>query len=653
MKRFILPALLCICLGARAQEKDSLDIFHQHLELNEIVVTGLTGDSRLRETPAPVTVISATALRATASTNVIDAIASRPGLSQVTTGSGISKPVIRGLGYNRVLVLNDGIRQEGQQWGDEHGVEIDGNAVHSVEILKGPASLMYGSDALAGVVIFHGNPFPAPETFTASLSSEYQSNSGLAAYSVSHAGHTGSVVYNLLFSDKYAHAYRNAEDGPVPGTQFRERAFTAKGGLNRRWGYSHATLGYYHLTPGMIEGDSEGPTGYGISIPFQQVRHYKAVLDNTFHLGDGNLKVLLAFQQNRRQEFEEEDGGAELDFKLNTVNYDFRYLSGDARGWKFAAGVNGMLQHSANLGEESLIPGYRLFDGGVFATATRSTAHWNVTGGVRGDVRKLDTPLTFTGVTGSIGAVYTPSPALNLRANLARGFRAPNLSELCSDGIHEGTLRYEVGNLELKPEYSLQGDLGLDFSSRWFSALAAFFCNRIDHYIYARRTGEVREGHPVYRYDAGDALLVGAEASLDLHPLHCLHLENTFSWVRGSMGEACLPLIPATRWSSELEWEITHDGKVLDNCYLALRVDRHFAQNRFLADTETATDGYTLLGAGAGTDLVIRGKKRARLTLVASNLTDKVYFDHLSRLKYAGIHNPGRNITVKVEIPIL
>lgn len=146
--------LMSLCSSARGQEvPDSIKhnpITESDVKLSEVVVTGLTGSQKLKQSPSPVSIISPRQLEAQPSTNIIDAIAHQPGISQVTTGSGISKPVIRGLGYNRVVVVNDGIRQEGQQWGDEHGIEVDPYSVHSVEILKGPASLMYGSDAMGG-----------------------------------------------------------------------------------------------------------------------------------------------------------------------------------------------------------------------------------------------------------------------------------------------------------------------------------------------------------------------------------------------------------------------------------------------------------------------------------------------------------------------
>lgn len=289
------------------------------VKLNEVVVTGLTGSQKLKQSPAPISFVSARQLEMQPSTNIIDAIAHQPGVSQITTGSGISKPVIRGLGYNRVVVVNDGIRQEGQQWGDEHGIEIDPASVHSVEILKGPASLMYGSDAMAGVLVFHSAPTLAKGDMRANFSTGYQTNNGLFDYSLNFAGNQGGFVWNTRYSGKMAHAYKNKYDGYVFGSSLREQAFSQLLGWNYRQGHSHLTLDYYHLTPGIVEGERDEKTGeleipegydaksYGKPMSYQQIHHYKAVLDNSWFLGDGNLKFLLGYQQNRRQEFEEEE----------------------------------------------------------------------------------------------------------------------------------------------------------------------------------------------------------------------------------------------------------------------------------------------------------------------------------------------------------
>ena len=244
MKKSTISSLLMLLpVASWAQSaKDSTDMYYQHLRLNEITVTGLTGESRLHEMPAPVSVVTQRELESQASTNIIDAIAHQPGVSQVTTGSGISKPVIRGLGYNRVAVVNDGIRQEGQQWGDEHGIEIDPHAVGSVEILKGPASLMYGSDAMAGVLIFKPWRVQPQGTMSANLSSGYQTNNGLFDYSVNFAGNRQGFVWDARWSQKLAHAYKNRYDGYVPGSQFQEKAARMLLGVNRSWGHSRLIL---------------------------------------------------------------------------------------------------------------------------------------------------------------------------------------------------------------------------------------------------------------------------------------------------------------------------------------------------------------------------------------------------------------------------
>ena len=699
----ILP-LLCICTAVAAQEKrhnhaeDSTDVFFRHLNMNEVTVTGVTGDTKLKHATAPVSIVSAQVLRATSASNIIDAISHQPGVSQLTTGGSISKPIIRGLGYNRVVVMSEGVRQEGQQWGDEHGVEVDGSSVGSVEILKGPASLMYGSDAMAGVVIMHPQPTLGEGEMRANVSTEYQTNNGLFAYNLSMAGNQQGFVWDARYSDKMAHAYKNKYDGYVPGSQFRERAGRLMLGVNKAWGHSRLTCTAYHLTPSIVEGErdpetgdlvcsSVSPTSYRKSLPFQQVKHYKAVWDNSLNLPSGYLKAIIGYQQNRRQEFEESEDEYELYLKLHTLTYDLRYVTNERDGWKFSTGIGGMYQKSGNEGEECLIPDYRLFDFGVYATATKAIGErWTLNGGVRYDHRRLSEALSrhFNGLTGSVGAVCNISEHFNLRLNLARGFRTPNMSELASDGVHEGSIRYELGNQQLKAEYSLQADLGLDFTSQYVSAQLALFANRIDNYIFTHRLpGEIEEGYLTYAYTQGDARLLGFEAGIDFHPIHSVHFSNSFSYVDAQLMHATadtkyLPFTPAPKWSSELKWELQHHShstvahhherhpfhrSLLNNLYIAAGLDCYMKQTHVYSadDTETVTPGYALLSLSAGTDIQVKGKKIAELYITADNLLNRAYQNHLSRLKYAdenvvtgrrGVYNMGRNITFKLVVPI-
>ena len=691
-KTLFILSLLCIGMTLTAQDhhkhhghihpSDSTDLFFKHLKLNELVVTGVTGDTKLKNSTAPISIVSGKELRQTTSTNIIDAIAKQPGISQITTGSGISKPIIRGLGYNRIIVMNEGVRQEGQQWGDEHGIEIDPQNVNSVEILKGPASLMYGSDAMAGVLILHGAPILPEGEMKAVVSTEYQTNNGLFDYSLNFAGHQKAFVWDARFTDKMAHAYKNKYDGYVPGSQFKERAARLMVGLNEAWGHTHLTGSVFHQTPSIIEGERDEETGelecatddvktYSKALPFQQIWHYKAVWDNSFNLPKGWLKAIFGYQQNQRQEFEESADDYKLYFKLHTMTYDVRYLSQEWNGWKMAGGVNGMWQQSLNLGEEALIPEYKLFDIGGYATISKTMDNLTLNGGLRYDNRHIDFhSRNFGSVSGSIDAVWNVCQHMNLRLNIARGFRAPNMSELGSDGIHEGTLRYEIGNPDLKPEYSWQADLGMDLSSDYISAQVALFANRIENYIFSKRINEVmEEGFLTYQYTQGDARLLGFEAGFDFHPIHSIHFQNTFSFVDAQQLNASeearyLPMTPAPRWTSELKYEITHHGHtIFNNAYVALGLEYNLAQNHYykVDDTETRTPAYALLSLSAGTDLNIHKKKVAELYVTADNLLDCAYQNHLSRLKYCdinnatgrqGVYNMGRNIVFKVIIPI-
>ena len=694
-KIYFILSLLCIGMTLAAQEhhdhhnhhnhihpSDSSDVFYRHLKLNELVVTGVTGDTKLKNSTAPISIVSGKELRQTTSTNIIDAIAKQPGVSQITTGSGISKPIIRGLGYNRIIVMNEGVRQEGQQWGDEHGIEIDPQNVNSVEILKGPASLMYGSDAMAGVLILHGAPILPEGEMKATVSTEYQTNNGLFDYSLNFAGNQKGFVWDARFSDKMAHAYKNKYDGYVPGSQFKERAARLMLGVNKQWGHSHLTGTFFHQTPSIVEGERDEITGelecasdnvktYSKTLPFQQIKHYKAVWDNSFNLPKGWLKIILGYQQNQRQEFEESEDEYELYFKLHTLTYDVRYLSQEWNGWKMAGGMNGMWQQSLNLGEESLIPEYKLFDIGGYATISKTMDNLTLNGGLRYDNRHLDfNSRNFGGFSGSVGAVWNVCRHTNIRLNMARGFRAPNMSELGSDGIHEGTLRYEMGNPDLKPEYSWQADLGIDFSSEFISVQAALFANRIENYIFAKRIDQImEEGFRTYQYTQGDARLLGFEVGFDLHPIHRVHIQNTFSYVNAQQLHAeadakYLPMTPAPRWTSELKYEITHHGHTtLNNAFVALGLECNLAQNQYykVDETETATPSYTLLSLSVGTDLNIHKKKMAELYITADNLLNSAYQNHLSRLKYCdfnkvtgrqGVYNMGRNFVFKVIVPI-
>ena len=698
-------------------------------ELNEIVVTGLSQASERNRTPTPISTITPLKLLQGSSTNLIDAIAAQPGISQVTTGTGISKPVIRGLGYNRVVVVNDGIRQEGQQWGDEHGIEMDEFAINKVEILKGPASLSYGSDAMAGVINMLSAPTLPEGKITGNILTNYQTNNGQFGNSANLAGNIKGYIWDVRYSNKMAHAYQNKYDGYVLNSGYKENTVGGITGFNGSWGYSHLHFSSYNLTTGIVEGDRDSASGnfvkpialndsteeaaiataddfnsYSPLTPYQKIHHYKAVLNNNFIIGNGNLNAILGWQQNQRQEYGNilypNDYG--LYFLLNTINYDIRYQLPEKNNLNLSFGLNGMQQSSQNKGSEFLIPEYNLFDIGIFAIFKKSIDKLDVSGGLRYDSRnekgkdlflnskgekvasnyanafKQFTAFnsTFSGISGSIGATYQFSEKVFTKLNLSRGFRAPNIAEIGANGVHEGTGRYEIGDAGLAAENSLQCDYSIGLNSMHVSAEANLFYNYISNFIYSGRLSNAAGGDsiidntPVYKFMSGDADLYGGEFIIDIHPhpLDWLHFENTFSFVQSMQrnqpdSTKYLPFTPAPKFTTELKATSKKPGKNLANAYVQAGMDFYFRQDKFYAanKTETATPQYALLNFGVGADIVSKSKTLFSIYISANNLADIAYQSHLSRLKYeavnmatgrTGVYNMGRNISFKVLIPI-
>ncbi len=677
-----LPLYLVLCVAiflnlGHASICHAQHFFPDTLTISEALVTGVGGPVRLRESPIPFVYVSEGSLRSIASTNIIDALSRYPGVEAISTGGAISKPVIRGMSYNRVVTVVDGVRQEGQQWGDEHGVEVDSDAIGSVDILKGPASLMYGSDALGGALIMRSVPEPSPGEGRVEFTNQFQSVNGLVGTSVFLCGNDPrSLVYSARISGKAAHSYSNPVDGFVPNSQFSERSASGMFGLHRSWGQSHLRLSYWHQTPSLpeIEEDKE-PEGkkstYLHGIPYQQIRHVKASLDGTLYVGEGSLKGVLSYQNNSREEFEDEPG---VSLSLGTVGYDVRYLSPSLGGWKLTAGLGGMLQSSRNRSQEVLIPDYGLWDIGVYGTFNRTFESVDLSGGVRFDSRMLDSRKTgddmdpfkrnFSAFSGSVGIVWHPVPSVDLRANIARGFRAPNMSELGSHGEHEGTFRFEIGNALLKPEKSNQLDLGVSWTRPWISMSLSAFGSIVYDFIYLHATGGLSEENtPVYSYAGRTAHFLGGEVAIDVHPLEQIHIGSTFSVTEGmftggetSPGMKYVPMIPAPKWVLEVGYE---GGSFRASA----RMDHYFPKNHVFSayGTETATPSYTLIGASVGKDFTLGKGTKMTVSIFCENILNASYQNHLSRLKYAGFNpatrkagyfGPGRNIGVKVYIPI-
>jgi iron complex outermembrane receptor protein len=687
-------------------------------EYEGVTVTGVASAIRLKQSPQPITVVQQRDLLQNPGTNIIDGLSKIvPGVAAIATGPAISKPVIRGLGYNRLVVLNDGVRQEGQQWGDEHGIEIDEYSVQKVEVLKGPASLMYGSDAMAGVVNLMTNTPVEQGTIKANLQGTVMSNNGLLGSYANIAGHLNNGFnWNVYGSTKSAKDYQNKYDGRVFNSRYNEKNFGGYLGINKHWGYSHLLISNVNQKLGIVEGERDDATGKFINTgsvnedvatddnlnsrsmvtPYQHIRHFKIATDNNFAIGKTRLLVNIGYQLNRRTEYGDPAAPTtpELAFRLHTITYNLTLQLPEVKGWKTSLGITVMQQQNQNRAEEVIIPAYKQFDIGLFYYARKTFNKLTLSGGVRGDYRDVSIDAlqqngeqkfeqfsgAFSNVSGSMGISYEASKTVTLKANLARGYRAPTVAELASNGAHEGTNRYEHGDYNLKTETSFQADAGVEVNTQHISFSANVFYNNIHNYIYYRKLSAVNGGDSLINVDGQDitafqfsqasATLMGFEANIDIHPhpLDWLHFENTLSYVRGRFNQSFegsdkLPFIPPFRWQSELRANIRKAGNVLHNLYIKAEMDYAATQNSVFTayNTETPTQGYTLLNTGLGTDIMNGSNKLFSIYLALNNITNVAYQNHLSRLKYTatnlvtgrnGVFNMGRNFSVKVNVPL-
>ncbi|OJW12811.1 TonB-dependent receptor [Mucilaginibacter sp. 44-25] len=713
------------------------------VEVNEVVITGVSKATEIKRNPVPMIAISKSYLdQRAASNNVIDEIANLPGVSAVTTGPNISKPFIHGLGYNRVVTLQDGIRQEGQQWGDEHGIEVDQNSIDRVEIIKGPASLTYGSDAIGGVVNLL-TPQPVAEgSIKGAVTNSYGTNNGLWNNSLNLFGNNKGLVWGTILSSKEAKDYQNPHDGRVYATGFKEKDAHVMMGVNKSWGYSyfHATLfddkqdipdgSRDSLTRKFTKQNSEDPldrsivsdkelNSYNIPVLHQRVQLYRIYNNSNFVIGPGNLIVNLGYQYSHRREYTHPQNGdiPGLNLQLNSYTYDVKYNYPLGNGYDATVGVNGMYQNNS-LGGNSTdfpIPAYHQFDIGPFLVARKTFGKLDIAGGIRYDSRSftgqaayIDTTRayfpslytganpsttanvaqqfpalskTFSGATGSFGATYNFSKAVAVKANIARGFRAPSIAELSANGPDPGSQIYHIGNSNFKPEFSLQEDFGAFLTLPYVSASLELYNNRISNYIFQQQelnadgSPVITQGYNTFTYVQTKAKIQGGEFSLDIHPVSWLHFANaltlTYGQNLGNGGPVAdslkyLPFIPPLHTHSELRGNFARGYKSFRNLFAFVGYDHYNAQNRFFSayGTETYTAGYNLLSAGLGGSIFnSKGRNVLSLFIEGTNLANVSYQSNMSRLKYfdnatvpagvqPGIFNMGRNISFKLVIPV-
>ncbi len=722
---------------------NEINIEAYQLNLLGVTVSVISKKMLDKENSIAIYAVSEKTIDRTSENNIIDVLSKNtPGLTSVKSGPNVSKPFIRGLGYNRVLTLYDGIRQEGQQWGDEHGIEVDAYDIQNAEVIKGPASLMYGTDALAGVVSLFPYKPKLKNGVEGRYISEFQSNNSLIGN-----GFRWSIVKNnwsfaLRSSWRLASNYQNAIDKKVYNTNFNEKNVSSVFGYTSEKAIVSLNASLYDNRQGIPDGSRDSLTrqftqqifngsadilelrpivseedlnSYKIAPIHQHIQHFRVYSLGDFKLKKGSLDYSLCFQQNRRKEFNQPEAPdlAGLSLRLNTANYHLKYSFPILKNLETFLGMNGVYQFNENQAATSFtIPNYQLFDGGVFVYSKWKKKKFSVCGGIRNDIRTInfdnfyiqsdsitgfDTQVTgldttdetlqfpsyskvFQGLSASIGLSYFINKNWTVKANIGRGFRAPNITEIASNGLDPGARLIYLGNRNFVSEFSLQEDIALLFNSRNFTGEISVFNNNIQNFIYLALVADSNnqplvdaQGNRTYQYKQAKAHLYGFETWVAFHPekLKGLTVNGSFSCVygfnreekyrnQGIQGEY-LSLIPPARLLLNAAYVFELKNSFIQSIRPVFEYEFNAQQNRYLAEnnSETATDAYSLFNFQLGIDFKYLKSKTAQFQFQANNLFDAAFQSHLSRLKYfenyqqtpnnqRGIFSMGRNLCVKL-----
>ncbi|MET7029276.1 TonB-dependent receptor [Sediminicola luteus] len=638
------------------------------IEMEEVIVS--TPFHKLQsENVVKVEYANVAMLKKKGAITLADGITNIAGVESVSTGIGIGKPVIRGLSSNRVLVYTQGVRLENQQFGDEHGLGVNDAGIESIEVIKGPASLLYGSDAMGGVLYLNPEKFAPSNSTVGDINLNYFSNTqGYGA----NAGFktSGENLKFILRGGTSSHAdYKTGDGDRVTNSRFKENDIKTGVAYQGTKFNTEVRYNYYATEIGIPEAIGEQTTERTPELPFQKITNQILSSKSNLFFDRSSMEFTLGYTFNERKEFEDDPQNAALDMDLSTFNYNIHYNLPKFGKVETIFGLQGMHQSNTNFGEEILIPDAITNDIGALAT---SHLHFNSNNdlqvGLRFDHRSINSEAAgipseegyiaqlnrdFSSFNAAAGYKLNFAQSFIGRLNLASGFRAPNLAELTSNGVHEGTNRYEIGNADLKNEQNIQTDISLEYKNEHIEIFANGFLNDVNNYVYLEPTGTVQDDNAVYNYQQQDAKLYGGEFGFHLHPhpLDWLHLESSYQTVIGKLDSGdYLPLIPANSLTNTIRIEQSNANHWLNNSYAFVTLKSAFDQNK-VNEFETATDGYSILNIGIGGNITV-GKQDVEIRVSGNNVLDKSYVSHLSRLKSDGINDIGRNISLALSLPL-
>ena len=663
----------------------NIKLIKSQLELQEITVTA--GFIKQKdEVPYPIETVKKKDIITQGEINFSRAIARTPGVYFTNFGLGGGQPVIRGLTNTNLVTLNNGIKQEVFQFSSNHPFLIDEYTASHVEIIKGPASLQFGSDAVGGVINVVRERPAKPNSIEGDFVSQYHGNTNGYLNSLGVKGSLDKFFFGVRGSLKSHKDYTDGDDNRVGNTRLNESNLSLNTGFRSDRGLFTLNYNYTDAEYGIQNGPQINLFSNSLAstlltedrkneVWYQDLQNHLVTSNNTVFFGQNTLNVDLGYQSNTRELIA---GGINpqnelvapqvVSMELNTFTYNtkFNMPTGDHN---LIFGVNGViLNNEADESKPNIpMPDAEVNDIGLYAIGDfQLSENLILTSGLRYDYRNMksfpvattntdrfEVDNTYNSVNGSVGITYNFNENQFLKANLARGFRSPNIPELTQNGIHGG--RFERGDPDLDAQSNYQLDLTYHLHTNWATLSVAPFFNTLDNYIYLVKTNEDAPigGGKIFQHVQNDANLYGGEIALDIHPLDWLGIHGSYSMIRAditddSEGIDHPTFTPQDRLTGEIKIQQDQLG-FFKRTYASIEVMNFFEQTR-TGQNEAITPAYTLLNARIGASLSI-GKQDIDLFITGNNLANETYFDHLSITKPLGLNMMGRNIMFGLNVP--
>lgn len=668
-----------------------IQLNHQSHELENVEIVQHKKESHITQATEE---IQGVALQKIQGLTLGEAVSKLPGVTTTNTGSTISKPVIHGLHSNRVLIMNNGVRLESQQWGSEHAPEIDPYIAKKITLVKGASSLRYGSDAIGGVILVDPAPLPSMPGVDGEINLAAFSNNAEFNASATLQGNHAKVA---PLSWRVQGTFRKGANVRAPGywlknTGVQEGNFSVALGWKKEQHGMEVFYSFFKTKIGILSAAHihnltdlqkaiESPVPmelgsftYRIDRPYQDILHQLAKVRGYVQTGRaGMFSATFAFQHNQRTEYDkhkplgDNDDRPAFHFAIQTMTLDLNWEHKPKRGFSGIVGFNGSTQTN-NYNYGYFIPGFWNFGAGLYAIERWNYKKLELEAGVRLDYKWLQAYLPdskggtkpvhqWLVPSGSVGMDYHFTESIRWNVNLATAWRAPQVVELYADGVHHGSASFERGNSTLKAEVSYDISTSLQLEFQWVRVSVGFYQYFINNFIYLKPTLPaqltIRGAYPAFTYTQTNASLTGGDIDLTLIPVKGLEISNKTSLLRARNRSADEWLIwmPPQRMENALRYTF-NDFKTVKGFYLGAGVLNVFRQTLVPANQDYAASpkGYWLLNFETGASFYIR-EQPLNIHIAVTNALNTRYRDYLNRFRYFADER-GVNVALRLNVPI-